>query len=73
MATKYGISEAQLLLRWSIQHGYPILPKSSKLSRIQENKDLYNFTISDDDMTALDGLDQDLVFAWPNRNPLHCP
>jgi len=73
MSSKYGVSEAQLLLRWALQHSYPILPKSSKLDRIQENKNLYHFTISEDDMIQLDGLDEDLVFAWPNKNPLHCP
>lgn len=70
MLVKYGVSEAQLLLRWALQHDLCILPKSSKAERIQQNTQLFHFCIDDGDMGTLDGLDQNLALAWPNGNPL---
>lgn len=70
---KYNITEAQMLLRWGLQHGYPILPKSTKTARILENASLYHFVLSDDDTSALDGLDCNLALAWSSvGNPLDC-
>lgn len=70
MISKYGVSEAQLLLKWAIQHGYPVLPKSSKATRIEENARLFHFTIDATDMATLDSLDQNLALAWPGTNPV---
>lgn len=66
LAVKYAKSSAQILLRWGLQHHFAILPKSSKVKRIQENALLFDFEILPDDMNALDSLDQQRVFAWPN-------
>ena len=71
LAKKYDVTEAQLLLRWAIQHDYCILPKSSKIERIEQNTKLFHFTIDDADMATLDGLDQNLALAWPIGNPLN--
>jgi 2,5-diketo-D-gluconate reductase A len=65
LASHYNITPAQLLLKWALQHGFPVLPKSTSHQRILENKDLFRFTISDKDMLLLDGLDQNTSFAWP--------
>ncbi|MBN8825955.1 MULTISPECIES: aldo/keto reductase [unclassified Spirosoma] len=54
LAEKYGKSTFQLLIRWSLQHGAVTIPKSVKRERIQENFDVWDFTISDDDMALLD-------------------
>jgi 2,5-diketo-D-gluconate reductase A len=70
MLLKYDINEAQLLLRWALQHDFCILPKSSKVERIEQNTQLFHFSIDDDDMATLDGLDQNLALAWPIGNPL---
>ena len=45
LAQKYAISEAQLLLRWALQHGYAILPKSTHSDRIKQNADVFSFVI----------------------------
>jgi 2,5-diketo-D-gluconate reductase A len=64
IASKLGIEEAKLLLRWGVQHGYCVLTKSSKLERIHKNLDIFGFEISQDDMERLDHLNQDRAIAW---------
>jgi 2,5-diketo-D-gluconate reductase A len=58
IATGHGRTAAQVLLRWGIQHRIPQIPKSTHQSRIAENSKLFDFALSEDDMRALDGLDQ---------------
>jgi 2,5-diketo-D-gluconate reductase A len=64
IATKLNVSEAKLLLRWGLQHGYSVLTKSSKPERIQENLNLFDFEIPDNDMARLDKLNQNRAIAW---------
>ncbi len=49
---------AQVLLRWCVQHGIPVIPKSTHRERIGENAQIFDFTLADADMAALDALDQ---------------
>lgn len=58
IASKYNKTWAQVVLRWSLQHGAIPLPKSVQPERIKENLDVFNFEISDEDMKALNGLSQ---------------
>ncbi|TAQ91356.1 hypothetical protein B7494_g343 [Chlorociboria aeruginascens] len=64
LSKKYGCTPAQLMIRWSLQHGYITLPKSVKEKRIRENADIGRFEISDEDMGVMDGLDEKLVTDW---------
>jgi diketogulonate reductase-like aldo/keto reductase len=57
IADRVGRTPAQVLLRWCVQHGVPVIPKSTHRERIAENADLFSFTLSDEDMAALDALD----------------
>ena len=50
---RYKKTVPQLLIRWSIQKDYITIPKSTKPERIQENADIFDFTISDEDMKTL--------------------
>lgn len=61
LAKKYNCTVAQLLLRWSLQHGYVPLPKSSSEKRLRENSEIYSFSISDEDMKRMDGLEENYV------------
>jgi diketogulonate reductase-like aldo/keto reductase len=61
LSKKYSCTPAQLLVRWSVQHGYVTLPKSSKKERIVENADIGGFSIDREDMETMDGLDEYLV------------
>jgi diketogulonate reductase-like aldo/keto reductase len=49
---------AQVLLRWCLQRDVLVIPKSTHQERIEENGQLYDFTLSDEDMAALDALDR---------------
>ena len=55
---EHGVTDAQVLVRWSLQRGFVPLPKSDTPSRIAKNADLYGFQLDGDDMAQLDGLDQ---------------
>jgi diketogulonate reductase-like aldo/keto reductase len=57
IARAHGKSAAQVLLRWGLQHGRSVIPKSTKPERIAENIDVFDFELSTDEMTAIDGLD----------------
>lgn len=61
LSKKYDCTPAQLLVRWSLQHGYVPLPKSTKKARIEENADIGGFEIGEEDMAKMDGLDEYLV------------
>ena len=63
-AEKHGKSVAQILLRWSIQSGRVCLVKSKNPERIDENKDIFDFTLDEEDMTMLDGLDCEYHCSW---------
>ena len=58
IASARGRTPAQVLLRWGIQHGVPQIPKSTHRSRIVENAQVFDFTLDDDELLALDSLDR---------------
>ena len=57
LADEHGRSPAQVVLRWHIQLGNIVFPKSVTPERIRENIDVFDFALSADDMAVLDGLD----------------
>jgi len=57
IAEAHTKSPAQVMLRWGIQHGRSVIPKSTKPERIAENLNVFDFELSADEMTAIDGLD----------------
>ena len=69
LATKYEVTEAQILLKWALQLGYAILPKSIQLERMKNNFDL-NFTISENDMKLIKQLDRGGSVTWEYGDPL---
>jgi 2,5-diketo-D-gluconate reductase A len=73
MARKYGVSEAQVLLRWAIQKGYPVLPKSTNPDRIRKNADIFAFSIDEEDMAAIEMMDRGDGVAWAMGDPTKAP
>jgi len=57
IAQAHGKSPAQVMLRWGLQHGRSVIPKSTKPERIAENLDVFDFALTDDELQAIDGLD----------------
>lgn len=54
----------QVLLRWAVQQGVPVLPKSSNPERIRGNAMIFDFSFSDSDMEKLSGLDCNHRYCW---------
>ena len=65
LGEKYNKSAAQVILRWHLQNGTIIIPKSVHEKRIKENADLFDFELSTDDMSKVDELNHDERFG-PN-------
>ena len=73
MAGRYGVSEAQVLLRWGVQKGYPVLPKSTDPGRMRTNADIFGFRIDDEDMAAIETMDRGDGVAWAPGDPTKAP
>ena len=58
IAERVERTAAQVLLRWCVQRGIPVIPKSTHRERIEENARIFDFTLSEDDMAELDALDR---------------
>jgi diketogulonate reductase-like aldo/keto reductase len=58
IAGRYGKSPAQVMLRWHLQQGRSAIPKSTNPQRIAENFDVFDFVLSDQELTELDALDR---------------
>ncbi|MER2063264.1 MAG: aldo/keto reductase [Alkalibacterium sp.] len=56
LADKYNKTIAQLVLKWSLQHGFLPLPKTVTKERVWENADIFDFNIDEKDMATIDGL-----------------
>jgi len=59
LAQTYGKTPAQVILRWHVQHGFIVIPKSVTPARIQENIALFDFELAEHDMRAIDGMDRE--------------
>ena len=69
LANKYNVTEAQLLLKWALELGYSILPKSIESKRMKENFNL-DFSISQNDMDYINTLDKGGSVTWEYGDPL---
>lgn len=59
VAAAHGVTPAQVVLRWHVQQGTIVIPKSVNPRRMVENIDLFGFELSDEEMAAVAGLDSD--------------
>ena len=59
IAETHGKSPAQVMLRWHLQEGRSVIPKSTKPHRIAANFDVFDFDLTDDEVAAIDALDTD--------------
>jgi diketogulonate reductase-like aldo/keto reductase len=58
IARRHGVSSAQVIVRWHVQHEIVVIPKSAKPDRIAQNFDVWGFELADNEMHTLDGLGQ---------------
>lgn len=74
MAAHYGKSPAQVVLRWHLQEGRVVFPKSSNADRQRENLAVFDFQLAKDDMQAFRAMDSgQRLFADPNESPYLAP
>lgn len=65
----HGKSVAQVTLRWLIQRGVVVIPKSSRPERMAENFDVFDFELTDEDMASIATLDTGVSVAFDHRDP----
>lgn len=67
LAGRYGRTPAQIVLRWSIQRGTAAIPKTQQLPRLHENRAIYDFALTGDEMQRLTALDRNRRFNDPGE------
>ncbi len=66
---KYGKTTAQVMLRWNIQRGVIVLPKSTHRERMIQNMDVFDFSLTDEDMNIIAGLDTKTSAFFSHYDP----
>ncbi|MFV0466536.1 MAG: aldo/keto reductase [Lachnospiraceae bacterium] len=69
IADRYKKTVAQIMLRWHIQRGVVVIPKSTHFERMKENLDVFDFEMSDDDMNKIAELDQEKSSFFSHQDP----
>lgn len=69
IGARYGKSVAQVVLRWQLQRGIVCIPKSVKKERMQQNFDIFDFTLSEEDMAAIAAMDTGVSSFFDHRDP----
>ncbi len=69
IGAKYGKSTAQIMLRWNIQRGVVVIPKSVHKERMTENFKIFDFTLNDEDMAAIAALDKNKSSFFSHYDP----
>lgn len=69
IAEKYGKSVAQVILRWHLQRGIVIIPKSTHLERMEENFHVFDFSLSEDDMAVIATIDKKQSSFFSHTDP----
>lgn len=64
IAAAHGKSSAQVILRWNLQKGVVVIPGSSNPEHIQENTELFDFTLTDEEMAKINALDRGEKHDW---------
>lgn len=67
---KYGKSTGQVILRWLLQRGIVVIPKSVHVERMKENIDVFDFSLSADEMSVISGLDKNESQFFDHRDPV---
>ena len=69
IGAKYGKTPAQVMLRWHLQRGVVVIPKSTHIERMRENLDVFDFTLTTEDMAAIAALDQKQSAFFSHQDP----
>lgn len=69
IGAKYNKTAAQIMLRWNIQRGVIVIPKSTRVDRMKENIDVFDFTLDEDDMKKISLLDKNESSFFSHYDP----
>ena len=69
IGAKYGKSPAQVMLRWHIQRGVVVIPKSTHFERMVENFNVFDFALTDEDMDSIAALDKKQSSFFSHYDP----
>jgi 2,5-diketo-D-gluconate reductase A len=69
IAAKYGKTTAQVMLRWHIQRGVVVIPKSTHKERMEENFNVFDFALAEEDMTKIAALDKETSSFFSHYDP----
>lgn len=69
LAKKYGKSPAQIILRWEVQSGDVVFPKTLNPEHMKANMDIFDFALDDDEMKAIDAIPQRPYYTVPDKEP----
>ena len=69
IGAKYGKTSAQVMLRWHIQRGIAVIPKSTHIERMRENLEVFDFALTREDMAAVAALDQRQSAFFSHQDP----
>ena len=69
IAQKYNKSVAQIILRWEIQRGIVVIPKSIHIERMKQNIEVFDFVLSDEDMKTMESLDKKQSSFFSHSDP----
>ena len=70
LAEKYGKTAQQVALRYLAQRGIIAIPKSTHIERMKQNLDVFDFSLTAEDMESIRPLDKPADFRWSHRNPV---
>lgn len=69
IGARYGKTAAQVMLRWHIQRGVVVIPKSTHIERMEENFNVFDFALSEEDMAAISALDKKTSSFFSHTDP----
>ena len=69
IGAKYRKTPAQVMLRWHLQRGIVVIPKSTHVERMQDNLDIFDFALATEDMAAIAALDRKQSAFFSHQDP----